>query len=490
VNLKICCGGDVRDKADYGCCANVNYLLSGFGCRDGEVMDRCGDEGLYNPALQFCAADKSTQWLCGGKQYDYPEQYCEDNVVKGTCGGEELEPLLQFCYDGRPYGLCGGSDYNPSSHFCSGNAPYALCGGAEYNPATHFCAGSAPYALCGGNEYNPETQFCAGGSVQGNCGEAAYDPQTQFCRGDAVYARCGGATYTASQFCQPGTNAVKELCGGNEYLATQFCSGGEVLGKCGGTASGAEYSPPAEQCCGSHSFNAETQFCHGSSKPGDFCGINPQKSYDPDLYECKAGKNGIYLKGGITDSRDGNRHYDAVLIDTLTWMAENLSYNASGSKCYAEGVSGVSEDSIAKNCATYGRLYNWATALDSGICPSGWHVPGNFEWNALIKFIGSGCRDYDYGTCINAIKLKATSGWSDDFIGTDDYGFAALPGACTVSSGSNEHYICSSNYGGYWWSASEYEGNGNYLGIYNNRTNVMWSDTYKGNLTSVRCVQD
>jgi uncharacterized protein (TIGR02145 family) len=298
VTLKFCCGGDIYDKAQYGCCANVNYLLSGFGCRDGEVMDRCGDEGLYNPALQFCAADLSTQWLCGGNRYDYPEQYCEDNVVKGTCGGEELDPAAQFCYDGRPYGLCGGDEYNPSFHFCSGNAPYALCGGAEYNPATHFCSGNAPYPLCGGDEYNPETQFCAGGSVQGNCGEAAYDPQTQFCRGDAVYARCGGATYTASQFCQPGTNEVKDLCGGEPFtaaqgccgsskytLATHFCQAGsnavkelcgnmtyaenqfcqspgvvQDLGNCG-----SDLNPLTEGCCGNNKYILASQFCQDST---------------------------------------------------------------------------------------------------------------------------------------------------------------------------------------------------------------------------------
>jgi len=112
----------------------------------------------------------------------------------------------------------------------------------------------------------------------------------------------------------------------------------------------------------------------------------------------------------FTDTRD-NKTYKYVKIGTQTWMAENLNYNATGSKCYAEGVPGVSADSIAKNCTKYGRLYDWSTAMaldasynyDSysaaakhqGICPSGWHLPSDAEWNILMKHANPGCADND-----------------------------------------------------------------------------------------------
>jgi uncharacterized protein (TIGR02145 family) len=79
----------------------------------------------------------------------------------------------------------------------------------------------------------------------------------------------------------------------------------------------------------------------------------------------------------INDSRDG-KTYKTVAIGEQIWMAENLSYNATGSKCYGEGGYVVhmycgsnscsspyytlSDVEIQANCDKYGKLYDWATA--------------------------------------------------------------------------------------------------------------------------------
>jgi uncharacterized protein (TIGR02145 family) len=147
-------------------------------------------------------------------------------------------------------------------------------------------------------------------------------------------------------------------------------------------------------------------------------------------------------------------------------MAENLNYNASDSKCYGDNSGGDSQNM----CGTYGRLYNWATALT--VCPAGWHLPTRAEWNVL----GDDTR-----------KLKATSGWNNNGNGTDDYGFSALPGGLGTSVGSFDDV---GNYG-LWWSASEYNSNGayyrgmNYYDVY-----AYWDSYSKSILFSVRCVQD
>jgi len=174
------------------------------------------------------------------------------------------------------------------------------------------------------------------------------------------------------------------------------------------------------------------------------------------------------------DTRD-NKTYKITKIGKQTWMAENLNYNASGSKCYSNQES---------NCQKYGRLYNWNTAKTA--CPNGWHLPNDAEWDVLMKSVNPSCSPK--ANCANAGKLlKATSGWNSNGNGTDALGFSALPGGYGIS-------VSFSNVGdyGYWWSASE--GHGNYangLRMYYNNGYVDYSNIGKfGLYFSVRCLQD
>ncbi len=177
-------------------------------------------------------------------------------------------------------------------------------------------------------------------------------------------------------------------------------------------------------------------------------------------------------------------------------MAENLNYNVSGSKCY---------DNIEANCDNYGRLYNWATAMalpDScnykncyskitskhkGICPSGWHIPSDAEWKALVDSVG--------GSSVAGRYLKATSGWHSCGKGSsyqyqceDKYGFSAKPGGIGYSDG-NFHFI--GDYG-YWWSTSEYRSEDAYYRDLNYISDAADWYNYgaKSNLLSIRCLRN
>jgi uncharacterized protein (TIGR02145 family) len=165
--------------------------------------------------------------------------------------------------------------------------------------------------------------------------------------------------------------------------------------------------------------------------------------------------------------------YRTVVIGTQTWMAENLNYNASGSRCYGDNTGGDSQN----RCGTYGRLYNWTTALT--VCPSGWHLPTDAEWTELTNYIGSSA-----GT-----KLKATSGWnsySSVPTGTDSYGFAALPGGSCNSGGS---FVGAGSHGN-WWSASEYNASSAYYRyMYYGNEDVGTDSIDTTGLFSVRCLQ-
>jgi len=195
--------------------------------------------------------------------------------------------------------------------------------------------------------------------------------------------------------------------------------------------------------------------------------------------------------------------YKTVVIGTQTWMAENLNYAPS---------SGTFISCDTYDCSTYGRLYYWSTAMalpsscnssscssqinspHRGICPSGWHIPSNSDWDKLYRYAdGTSGTSSPYDSPTAGRYLKATSGWNSyngaSGNGTDQFGFSALPGGDGSSSGS----FYGVGYYGYWWSASEGEGNSNYAfnrHIYYDSESAFWVNYGKSGLYSVRCLQD
>jgi len=151
----------------------------------------------------------------------------------------------------------------------------------------------------------------------------------------------------------------------------------------------------------------------------------------------------------------GGQKYRTVKIGTQTWMAENLNYATEGSKCY---------DNDPANCNKYGRLYDWATAMS--ICPEGWRLPNNDDWDALYLYVDpsydKNAQDGYRYSAIAGKYLKAKRGWDsyDGIANEDTYGFAALPGGsvsgCLLFGGGYSDE-CFRNLGshGIWWSASD-----------------------------------
>jgi len=138
----------------------------------------------------------------------------------------------------------------------------------------------------------------------------------------------------------------------------------------------------------------------------------------------------------FTDSRDGTI-YKIVKIGSQTWMAENLAYKTNNG-CWAY-------DDNESNVATYGYLYNWETAKT--VCPKGWHLPSDKEFQTLIDHLG--------GDSIAGSKLKetGTTHWDKTNIdATNESGFSALPGGIHFSTGKSK-YIGEV---GHWWSSSEF----------------------------------
>ena len=213
---------------------------------------------------------------------------------------------------------------------------------------------------------------------------------------------------------------------------------------------------------------------------------------------CKTETEDSCEYGTLNDERDG-QIYKTVKIGDQWWMAENLNYEAaSGSYCYGETKS----DPKTENCATYGRLYIWSTAVGmsedecvygsycsllrgnvQGICPDGWHIPTNDEWGVLIIAVGGS------NSSTTGVKLKATTLWKakDGITNVDAVGFAALP--------AGDRGVGGGFYGvgslAYFWSASQYKVDyPNFMTLRYDWRTASLSYCQKGEGFSVRCVKD
>ncbi len=177
------------------------------------------------------------------------------------------------------------------------------------------------------------------------------------------------------------------------------------------------------------------------------------------------------VTGSFGDSRDG-KNYKTLTINNQTWMAENLAYKAD---------SGCWEYDNEHDKATYGCLYTWESA--KRVCPSGWHLPSNYEFTVLTNFLG--------GDSIAGKELKETGTlhWeSPNKEATNKIGFTALPGGY-MDINSNKIMNISKN--AIWWSSTEYN--------QDNACNLILGSGYKRAVRgkgpkrfglSVRCIKD
>jgi uncharacterized protein (TIGR02145 family) len=95
----------------------------------------------------------------------------------------------------------------------------------------------------------------------------------------------------------------------------------------------------------------------------------------------------------LIDPRD-NKTYPTVHIGTKCWLASNLDYGTEippdqnqRDNCIAEKYSSPGSPVLSPGFYQWDELMQYdETVSNQGLCPPGWHVPGESDWNTLFAF--------------------------------------------------------------------------------------------------------
>jgi uncharacterized protein (TIGR02145 family) len=195
--------------------------------------------------------------------------------------------------------------------------------------------------------------------------------------------------------------------------------------------------------------------------------------------------------GTVTDI-DGNL-YTSVVIGTQVWMVENLKVTKLNDGSPISLITDVSEwlystspgyawynnDELSyKN--VYGALYNLQAAVNSKLCPTGWHVPSDAEWTILTDYLG--------GISVAGGKLTESGllHWKTTHVNaTNESGFTGLPGGVCTNNGM----FLSLGDTGNWWTTTTVSSTASWYRYLGPPPFLTSSSNYVGGGRSVRCVK-
>ncbi len=191
---------------------------------------------------------------------------------------------------------------------------------------------------------------------------------------------------------------------------------------------------------------------------------------------------------------DGNS-YRFITFMGQVWMAENLKTTKLNDGTPISNISVPADWESASTPAyawysnnealyklTYGALYNWQAVASNKLCPEGWHVPTEADWNVLIGYL--------LGADVAGGKLKqaGTALWLSPNVGaTNEINFTALPGGGRRTTGEFDDR----GIRGLWWTSTP-SGSDNGVGIsmQNETTIVSIGNSITGVGRSIRCLKN
>lgn len=193
----------------------------------------------------------------------------------------------------------------------------------------------------------------------------------------------------------------------------------------------------------------------------------------------------------VKDDRDSL--YNVVSIGGQCWTAENV-------KSVPFDVTIVIDDNEWRDMQspaachyqndnafgkTYGLLFNGYALEGTGhlsLCPEGWHIPTDAEWQTLIDFLG--------GDLVAGKALKADSDlWLLSNEESNTSGFSALPGGRRQADGS---FIYEGSQAHFWSTTETQPGSGRlfYRGMASGIQNTIRIDWGRVHGFSCRCIKD
>lgn len=205
--------------------------------------------------------------------------------------------------------------------------------------------------------------------------------------------------------------------------------------------------------------------------------------------------NSALTYGSVSDN-DGNI-YKTIQIGSQIWIAENLKTTKLNDGTAIPLVTDMTtwsglttsaccwwgNDALTYK-ANYGALYNWFAVNSGKLCPTGWHVPTDPEWNALMTYLG--------GEATAGGKLKETGliHWIYPNDANNESGFTGLPGGYRIGYmgpfGSDTHI----GIWGLWWSSTSGTSDQATSWIASPQASLTNTQHDKKNGLSVRCVKD
>ena len=216
---------------------------------------------------------------------------------------------------------------------------------------------------------------------------------------------------------------------------------------------------------------------------------------------------GIGYQEWMTDNLRTTKYNDGALIPTGLTNEEWQNTIEGAFSIYpftlVEGINSL-EEMVDK----YGILYNWYAVTNENLCPIGWLVPSDEDWNELLEYlINSHGLSNEWDATINGVgnSLKAARQvghpwggeydtnehprWNqnDNHYGVDSFGFFALPAGARNPLGNFNWFGSSGN----WWSTTEFSSEqAIYYNILSSGGSLIKRNNFNKALgVSVRCIR-